>query len=165
MRPAPLPEPQPLKSNPLPAKLDLANALKLDVPLDGGGMAMMMGRGRAPFAGYGVPPQQRIWALAGVAATGHDGPPMFTVPRGRTVMLNYINHTMFPHAMHVHGHHFRAFDDSGEGFRPYWLDTVIVDVNRSVRTAFVADNPGKWMMHCHMIEHMAAGMAAWFHVT
>ncbi len=165
VRPAPLPEPQPLKSNPLPAKLDLANALKLDVPLDGGGMAMMMGRSRAPFAGYGVPPQERIWALAGVAATGHDGPPMFTVPRGRTVMLNYINHTMFPHAMHVHGHHFRAFDDSGEGFRPYWLDTVIVDVNRSVRTAFVADNPGKWMMHCHMIEHMAAGMAAWFHVT
>ena len=164
-RPAPLAEPQPLPANPLPAKLDLANALKLDVPLDGGGMAMMMGRARAPFTGYGIPEQQRIWALAGVSATGHDGPPMFTVPRGRTVVLNYINRTAFPHAMHVHGHHFRAFDDSGEGFRPYWLDTVIVDVDRSVRTAFVADNPGKWMMHCHMIEHMATGMAAWFHVT
>lgn len=165
VRPAPLADPPPLPANPLSAKLDLANAFKLDVPLDGGGMAMMMGRSRAPFTGYGVPPQERIWALAGAASTGHDGPPMFTVPRGRTVMLNYINRTAFPHAMHVHGHHFRAFDDSGEGFKPYWLDTVIVDVERTARTAFVADNPGKWILHCHMIEHMATGMAAWFQVN
>ena len=169
MRPAPLPEPTPLPANPLPARFDLANAFKLDVPLDGGGMAMMMGgrggMGPGNFQGYGIPPQERIWALAGVSSTGHDGPPMFTVKRGQTVVLNYANRTMFPHAMHVHGHHFRAFDGSGEGFKPYWLDTVIVDVNRSSRTAFVADNPGKWMMHCHMIEHMATGMAAWFQVT
>jgi FtsP/CotA-like multicopper oxidase with cupredoxin domain len=87
---------------------------------------------------------------------------MFKVERGRTVVLNFPNRTAFPHAMHVHGHHFRQFDRSGEGFRPYWLDTVIVDPERTERIAFVADNPGKWMMHCHMIEHMAAGMAAWF---
>jgi FtsP/CotA-like multicopper oxidase with cupredoxin domain len=165
-----LPEAEALPDNPLPTKLDMADALKIDVPLDGGGMAMMMGRmggGMRPggFQGYGVPPQQRIWALAGVSATGHDGPPMFTVKQGRTVLLNFVNRTAFPHAMHVHGHHFRQFDPSGEGFKPYWLDTVIVDVDRTERVAFVADNPGKWMMHCHMIEHMAAGMAAWFHVT
>ncbi len=165
LRPAALPAPAPLPPNPLPATLDLANAFTLDVPLDGGGMAMMMGRGRMPFAGYGVPEPQRIWALAGVAATGHDGPPMFTVPRGRTVVLNFINRTMFPHAMHVHGHHFRHLDGNRAGFKPYWLDTVIVDVDHAERIAFIADNPGKWMMHCHMIEHMAAGMAAWFHVT
>lgn len=76
-------------------------------------------------------------------------------------LLNYINRTAFAHAMHTHGHHFRAVDDSGEGFKPNWLDTVIVDRDRSVRTAFVADNPGKWMLHCHM----TAGMAAWFCVT
>jgi FtsP/CotA-like multicopper oxidase with cupredoxin domain len=177
LRDKPLPEPKPLPDNPLPAKLDVANALKLDVPLDGGGMGMMMmgrgmgggmmgrGMGRGGFQGYGVPPQQRIWALAGVAATGHDGPPMFTVPRGRTVMLNFANRTAFAHAMHVHGHHFRQLDPTSEGWRPYWLDTVIVDAERAERVAFVADNPGKWMIHCHMIEHMAAGMAAWFQVT
>ena len=58
-----------------------------------------------------------------------------------------------------------AISRGGDGFRPYWLDTVIVDPERTERIAFVADNPGKWMMHCHMIEHMAAGMAAWFEVT
>ena len=175
LREQPLAEPKPLPANPLPAKLDMAGALKLDVPLDGGGMGMMMGRGMGGmgmggmgprrFQGYGVPPQQRIWALAGVAATGHDGPPMFKVERGRTVLLNFANRTAFPHAMHVHGHHFRQLDPSGEGWRPYWLDTVIVDVDRAERLAFVADNPGKWMIHCHMIEHMETGMAAWFQVT
>ncbi len=174
LRDKPLADPKPLPNNPVPGNLDLAGALKLDVPLDGGGMAMMMGRGMGGpmggmgpgrFDGYGVPQQQRIWALAGVASSGHDGPPMFTVKRGRTVLLNFINRTAFPHAMHVHGHHFRQFDHSGEGFKPYWLDTVIADVERAERVAFVADNPGKWMMHCHMIEHMAAGMAAWFEVT
>jgi FtsP/CotA-like multicopper oxidase with cupredoxin domain len=176
LRDKPLGEPKPLPDNPIPAKLDVANALKVDVPLDGGGMGMMMmgrgmggmgmgGMGPGRFQGQGMPPQQRIWALAGVSATGHDGPPMFTVPRGRTVMLNFANRSAFPHAMHVHGHHLRQLDPSGEDWRPYWLDTVIVDVERAERVAFVADNPGKWMMHCHMIEHRAAGMAAWFQVT
>jgi len=142
-------------------------------------MRMMMGRGMggrgmggmgggmgaAGFRGQGVPPQQRIWALAGVSATGHDGPPLFTVKRGRTVVIDFPNRSPFPHAMHVHGHHFRQFERGGNGFTPYWLDTVIVDPERTERIAFVADNPGKWMMHCHMIEHMAFGMAAWFEVT
>jgi FtsP/CotA-like multicopper oxidase with cupredoxin domain len=172
-----LDEPKPLPDNPVSAKLDLANALKVDVPLDGGGMGMMMGgmmggrgmggmgMGSGRFNGYGIPPQARIWALAGISATGHDGPPLFRVARGRTVMLNFVNRTAFPHAMHVHGHHFRQLDAGGTGWRPYWLDTVIVDVERTERIAFIADNPGKWMIHCHMIEHMAAGMAAWFEVA
>ncbi len=171
LREKPLAEPKPLPNNPIPGKLDMANAFKLNVPLDGGGMGMMMGRGMgggmggSGFQGYGVPPQQRIWALAGVAATGHDGPPMFKVERGRTVVLTFGNRTTFPHGMHVHGHHFRQFDPASEGWKPYWLDTVIVDPDRAERIGFVADNPGKWMLHCHMIEHMAFGMAAWFEAS
>jgi FtsP/CotA-like multicopper oxidase with cupredoxin domain len=179
LRAAALPAPKRLPDNPLPAQIDLPNALKLDVPLDGGGMRMMMmgrgmgggmggmggGMGAAGFRGQGVPQQERIWALAGIAATGHDGPPLFTVKRGRTVVIEFPNRSPFPHAMHVHGHHFRQFARNKDGFRPYWLDTVIVDVERTERIAFVADNPGKWMMHCHMIEHMATGMAAWFEVS
>ena len=177
LRAEPLPEPKALPANPLPQKLDLAGALKLALPLDGGGMGMMMGRGGmmgggmrggmggAGFGGQGLPPQERIWALAGIASSGHDGPPIFKVERGRTVVLDVANRTALPHAMHVHGHHFRNLIGDGESHKPYWLDTVIVDPERSERIAFVADNPGKWMIHCHMIEHMATGMAAWFEVT
>lgn len=168
-RAAALPEPEPLPDNPLPAQLDLANAFRLDVPLDGGGMRMMMGRGMmggtgtAGFQGHGLPPQQRIWAMAGIASSGHEGPPLFRVKQGQTVVLTMPNRTVFPHAMHVHGHHFRVLD--GTGWKPYWLDTVIVDADRSERIAFVADNPGKWMIHCHMLEHQETGMATWFEVA
>lgn len=126
----------------------------------GGGM---MGPGQ--FRGQGLDARQRIWALAGTASTGHDGPPLFTVKRGRTVVLDFPNRTAFAHAMHVHGHHFRLLDREGGNYAPLWLDTVLVNVRDDARIAFVADNPGKWMIHCHMLEHMAAGMAAWFEVT
>lgn len=173
LRPAPLAEPAPLPDNPLPSRLDLDNALALDVPLEGGGMAMMMGRGGmmgggmggAGFRGYGIPPRERLWALAGLASNGHEGPPMFTVKRGQTVVLTFPNRSAFPHAMHVHGHHFRRLEAGGTQWKPYWLDTVIVDVQQTERIAFVADNPGKWMIHCHMLEHQESGMAAWFQVT
>jgi FtsP/CotA-like multicopper oxidase with cupredoxin domain len=80
-------------------------------------------------------------------------------------MLNFPNETAFPHALHVHGHHFRLLDARDDGWKPWWLDTVLVMPRRGERIAFVADNPGKWMIHCHMIEHQESGMAAWFEVT
>lgn len=173
LRAAPLAEPKPLADNPLPTKLDFAAAFNFDMPLDGGGMVMMMresgmmGQGRRgqDFRGHGDPPLGRIWAQAGLSSTGHDGPPLFSVARGRTVVVNLPNRTMFPHAMHVHGHHFRQLERSGNDFRQSWLDTVIVDPNRAERIAFIADNPGKWMVHCHMLEHQESGMAGWFEVT
>jgi FtsP/CotA-like multicopper oxidase with cupredoxin domain len=167
-RAAPLADPKPLPPNPLPERMDFAGALKMEIPLDGGMMsAMMMGmmRGGQDVPGFGIDPRQRIWTLAGFSSSGHDGPPLFKVKRGRTVMLSFANRTAFAHAMHIHGHHFRQLDQRDDGWKPYWLDTVMVNVRATERIAFVADNPGKWMIHCHMIEHMATGMAAWFEVT
>jgi FtsP/CotA-like multicopper oxidase with cupredoxin domain len=39
-----------------------------------------------------------------------------------------------------------------------WLDTVLVGPREQVEIAFVADNPGDWMFHCHVLEHQAGGM-------
>ena len=175
LRPAPLGPPQPLPPNPLPERMDFAGAFRLEVPMDGGAMSAMMmggmmgrgmmGPGAAPGAG-GIDPRAGLfWALAGRSSTGHDGAPLFQVKRGRTVVLNLPNRTAFPHAMHIHGHHFRLLDRLDDGWKPYWLDTVLIQREQSARIAFVADNPGKWLIHCHMIEHMETGMAAWFEVT
>ena len=49
--------------------------------------------------------------------------------------------------------------------RPDWRDTVLVNRGEAVKVAFVADNPGKWMLHCHMLEHQAGGMSTWFEVV
>ena len=40
----------------------------------------------------------------------------------------------------------------------------VIDGDETVEIAFVADNPGKWLLHCHMLEHAAAGMQTWFEV-
>ncbi len=37
---------------------------------------------------------------------------------------------------------------------------MLVDPEESVEVAFVADNPGDWLFHCHILEHMEAGMYA-----
>ena len=52
---------------------------------------------------------------------------------------------------------FGAFPDMSWSFEP-----PIAEGNR---VAFVADNPGNWMVHCHIIEHQDTGMMAWFEVA
>jgi FtsP/CotA-like multicopper oxidase with cupredoxin domain len=37
-------------------------------------------------------------------------------------------------------------------------DTVLMAPRERVEVAFVADNPGDWMLHCHIQEHQASGM-------
>jgi FtsP/CotA-like multicopper oxidase with cupredoxin domain len=39
-----------------------------------------------------------------------------------------------------------------------WQDTVLIAPREQVEIALVADNPGDWMFHCHILEHQAAGM-------
>jgi FtsP/CotA-like multicopper oxidase with cupredoxin domain len=46
-----------------------------------------------------------------------------------------------------------------------WQDTVLLAPYEGVDIAFVADNPGDWMFHCHVLEHQAAGMAGVIRVT
>jgi FtsP/CotA-like multicopper oxidase with cupredoxin domain len=162
------PEPKPLPANPLPAKIDLKSAYRLDVPLEGGAMSHLMREHRregAQIQGHGIDPAARLWTMAGFASSGHHGPPLFSVKRGRAVVLAFKNSTAFPHAMHLHGHHFRLLDGLDDGWKPFWLDTVLINAQETVRIAFVADNPGKWMIHCHMLEHQETGMAAWFEVA
>jgi FtsP/CotA-like multicopper oxidase with cupredoxin domain len=172
-RPEPRAAPQPLPPNPLPAKIDFKSAFRLDVPLEGGAMSpmmmgrMMMGRmqGGSEVPGHGIDPSARLWTMGGFASSGHHGPALFSVKRGQPVMLAFQNNTAFPHAMHLHGHHFRLLDNLDDGWKPFWLDTVMLNPRQTARIAFVADNPGKWMIHCHMLEHQETGMAAWFEVT
>ncbi|MBN8956825.1 MAG: multicopper oxidase family protein [Rhizobiales bacterium] len=159
-------EPPPLPANPLPERMDFARALRVDVPLAGGGHEAVLGPNASPPAGAEMTHKSKvIWTMAGKWGTGHDGPPLFKVKRGRTVMLAFANHSKFFHAMHVHGHHFRLLDSLDDGWKPFWLDTMLVAPEQTARIAFVADNPGKWMLHCHRLEHSESGMAAWFEVT
>jgi FtsP/CotA-like multicopper oxidase with cupredoxin domain len=101
-----------------------------------------------------------IWAINGVAATTGDVmEPFLTLRRDRSYVLAMHNHTAWHHPMHLHGHAFRVIARNGRTTHyQEWQDTVLMAPHESVDIAFVADNPGDWMFHCHILEHQAAGM-------
>jgi FtsP/CotA-like multicopper oxidase with cupredoxin domain len=65
---------------------------------------------------------------------------------GRTVTIAFANRSDFAQAVHLHGHPMRLLDRLDDGWKPYWLDTVLVPPRATIRVAFVADNPGKWLL-------------------
>ena len=148
------------------AEPDIANARRFRVEMQGGAMG---GRVDMTFQGRPVTRQVmqdygQMWAFNGVANLTDD--PMFQVEPGETVLIETVNQTRWVHAMHVHGHHFRVIRRSGaeaDDGQP-WRDTFLIGAQQTTEIAFVADNPGKWLYHCHMLEHAAAGMNAWFEV-
>ena len=85
--------------------------------------------------------------------------------RGRTVRLSFDNRTAWWHPMHLHGHHFQVLSRNGQALadRP-WRDTVLAAPGDRLEVAFVADNPGRWLIHCHVLEHHAGGMGTVFEV-
>jgi FtsP/CotA-like multicopper oxidase with cupredoxin domain len=96
---------------------------------------------------------------------GRLPPPLFSVPRGTTVALDFYNATSRAHPIHIHGHTMDVLTTSLLKRPPHRADTVLVLPNETVKVAFVADNPGNWMIHCHVIEHQETGMMGWFRVS
>ena len=88
---------------------------------------------------------------------------------GDVVKLRLINDRAALHAMHhpihIHGQRFLVLSVNGVANEHLvWKDTVLLP------TGFVADillevtNPGKWMLHCHIAEHIETGMRMVFEV-
>jgi len=102
-----------------------------------------------------------FWAFNGVA--GLPDEPLITARLGETVRIKIINDTSFPHAMHLHGFHFRKIE--ADGTQGPLRDTLLVERSETAEIAFVADNLGDWLLHCHMLEHSAAGMLTWLKVV
>jgi FtsP/CotA-like multicopper oxidase with cupredoxin domain len=81
------------------------------------------------------------------------------VKAGERVAIKFINETRMAHPMHLHGHSFQVIDINGMPLQGAVRDTVLVPPNSSVSVAFDANNPGTWYLHCHILWHLAAGMA------
>ena len=159
-------DPVSLPPNPLPGPLDVAAAQPIDLLMEGGAMGGMR---RATYQGKMFDIRElaglgKIWAFNGVI--GRPKEPLARIPKGRTAVIDMVNRTAWPHAMHLHGHHFRVVERDGEKVAGApWRDTELMKADERVKIAFVADNPGKWLLHCHMLEHHAAGMVTWIEVA
>ena len=86
---------------------------------------------------------------------------------GDLEVWDVVNETPIDHPFHLHGFFFQVLDVNGRApeFRS-WEDTVNVPRKGRVRIAWrVDDRPGRWMYHCHILEHHAAGMMGHFDVV
>jgi FtsP/CotA-like multicopper oxidase with cupredoxin domain len=142
---------------------DLAAATRHAVTLTGGMMGRMGMRGGGMMGG-GMSGMMggSMWAINGVAVTNDDMrhmQPILTLSRGKSYILAIDNQTAWYHPIHLHGHSFRVITRNGNETRyRAWRDTVLMPPRERGEIAFVADNPGDWMFHCHILDHQEGGM-------
>ncbi len=155
--------PSPLPLNPHSAIPDASSAQEVTVLIQGGAMRWlaeaesMTGR----KTGRELASEGLFWALNGYA--GRPEEPLAKIGKNEPVRIRFVNETMWPHAMHLHGHHFYEIDDTG---RPGdFRDTTLIQPGQSKAVLFAAHNPGDWLLHCHMLGHHAAGMGTWLKVS
>ena len=90
-----------------------------------------------------------VWGIAGEDAARLQ-------PRlGERIRMQLTNTTSMWHPMHLHGHTFASRTHAG-----LRRDTIAVLPGETATLDFDADNPGRWMIHCHNAYHFAAGMTA-----
>ena len=97
------------------------------------------------------------WSFDGSRA---DAMREYAVKPGERVEITLDNRTAMSHPVHLHGHRFQVVGSGSGRFAGAVRDTVLVPGGSSVTLALDADNPGSWMLHCHNLYHMAAGMMA-----
>lgn len=162
-RTARLPDPAPLPPNPVAPLGPLEAARSVSFAMEGGAMGRMQS---ATFEGRDMDMRALVgegmaWALGGTA--GMPEAPLIDARIGETIRITMTNETSWPHGMHLHGHHFRqVFPDGTTG--PL-RDTLLMNRGDTAEIAFLADNPGDWLLHCHMLEHAASGMMTWLRVS
>jgi FtsP/CotA-like multicopper oxidase with cupredoxin domain len=134
-----------LANNPV-AVPDIAKAEKHRIVFGGGMM--------------GALPSQRehrglFWTVNGKPVPEHaHHEPLLHLRLNRSYLVEFVNQTSWHHPIHLHGHVFRVLG------KDHWADSVLLDPDSRAEIAFVADNPGDWMLHCHVLEHQASGMMA-----
>jgi len=89
---------------------------------------------------------------------------------GQVVKLRMINDRSALHAMqhpiHIHGQRFLVLSVNGvPNENLVWKDTVLVPTGFVVDVLVEMSNPGKWMLHCHIAEHIETGMRMVFDVA
>jgi FtsP/CotA-like multicopper oxidase with cupredoxin domain len=103
----------------------------------------------------------QFWAFNGTV--GLTDTPLTEVARGETLRVEINNDTAFPHAIHLHGMHFREVFPGGK--LGALRDTLLTYRGETREIAFTANNPGDWLFHCHMLSHADSGMMTWLKVT
>lgn len=133
-RATPLPAPTSLPTEGLPEKLDLARAVRAELPL------------------AGTP-----WSPLASLDTAR---PAIRAKRGQTVTLAIRNTGQQPLVVRLHGHHARLLDRLDDGWKPYWVDTLPVGPGVTERLAFLAEFSGRHLLEMAGLSWDAPRLAA-----
>jgi FtsP/CotA-like multicopper oxidase with cupredoxin domain len=139
VRSSPLPPAPALVQDGLPERLDLKSAMRVDLALQGS-----------------------EWAAP--ASFSASLTPAFKVRAGRIMVLALANRAELATSFHLHGHHFRLLDRLDDGWKPFWLDTLVVEPGQTQRIAFAATFPGRWLIESIATHRQAPRLVRWFGV-
>lgn len=122
-----------------------------------------------PMMNWVTTGKQVTWVLRDPATGKENMDVDWRFRRGEVVKLRLFNDPASSHAMnhpiHLHGQRFLVL--SRDGVRSEnlaWKDTAIIPAGETVDLLVDMSNPGRWMLHCHVAEHLSAGMMTVFTV-
>ncbi|MCY1127082.1 multicopper oxidase family protein [Frigidibacter sp. RF13] len=154
----------PLPPNPTPLP-DLAGAERLDFTFG------WSPDGTAPdTGGFCGDVPYRFWSINRVPYAGdappdpaRPGRPLAALKQGHSYVLRMRNETQNDHPIHLHGLAMHLLGPDGR-LSGRVQDTVLLRSHESAEVAVLADNPGDWVFHCHVIEHQKSGLAGFVRV-
>ena len=147
-----------LPANPI-ALPNLDQAETLNFTFDWSGAVAPMGKSGKPS----------FWAINKIPwpgiSEGNIPEPLARLKLGKSYIFELVNTSQYRHPIHLHGVVFTVLNSNKREIQPYQADTVMLGKYETIRIAFVADNPGHWMYHCHLIEHMKTGLMGYFEIS
>jgi hypothetical protein len=125
--------------------------------------------GTMPVMNWASTTNQVRWVLRDPESGRENMDIGWTFHRGDVVKLRLVNVRRSLHAMqhpiHLHGQRFLVLAVNGvRNDNLVWKDTVLVPAGGTVDLLVDLSNPGRWMLHCHIAEHLAAQMMTAFTV-
>jgi FtsP/CotA-like multicopper oxidase with cupredoxin domain len=152
-----------LPINPITMNVDVVGARTIPIVIAGGAKGGMKS---ATFKNEvldlrGLLERGMAWAINGVAGPGGEVIGKFA--KGESIILDFDNATQFDQPLHIHGHVWQVIEQGGtvqEG-QP-WRDTTLVPAMQKQKLAFVADNPGIWVLQSLVAERVDSGLIASF---
>jgi FtsP/CotA-like multicopper oxidase with cupredoxin domain len=110
--------------------------------------------------------QSLVYTLEGNMATytwsmnGQEWPNIkpYIIKPNQRIEVVFDNKTGMAHPMHFHGHVFEISEINGKKFAGRLGDTIDVMPFSTLKVIFDSDNAGIWLLHCHILYHLAGGM-------
>ncbi|KAG5650727.1 hypothetical protein H0H81_011243 [Sphagnurus paluster] len=122
----------------------------------------------ATFSPPTVPVLLQIISGAQTAQSLLPAGSVYSLPRNKVIELTIPGGAAgSPHPIHLHGHEFSVIRSAGSSTynydNPVQRDVVSVGLaGDNVTIRFTTDNPGPWILHCHIDWHLEIGLAVVF---